>query len=56
MKEKLAKLIDVKSITTFGLIGTLCVLAIRQNVAIPSEALVAVVTAVVTDFFTRKEG
>lgn len=54
MKEKLAKLIDVKSIVTFALIGTLCILAVRQDVTIPTEALIAVVTSVITYFFTKK--
>ena len=58
MKEKIVervlKLLEVKSVVTFALVGTLCVLASRQNVPVPSEALVATVTAVVTYFFTRQ--
>lgn len=51
---RLADLIDVKSIVTFLLIGTLCYLAIRQNTEIPSELLAAVVSSIVTYFFTKK--
>lgn len=51
--ERICKLLEVKSLVTFALIGAVVALAIRQNVAIPSEALVAIVTAVVTYFFTR---
>ena len=54
MKEKLCKLIDVKSIVTFAVIGTLCGLAIRQNVTIPTEVFAAVVSSVITYFFTKK--
>lgn len=54
LMKKIAKLIDVKSIVTFALIGTLCALSLRQDVEVPSEALVAIVTAVVTYFFTRQ--
>jgi phosphotransferase system glucose/maltose/N-acetylglucosamine-specific IIC component len=55
VKEKFSKLVDVKSIVTFGLVGTLCFLAIRQDTPIPTELLTAVVTAVITYFFTRKQ-
>jgi len=52
--KRLAKLIDVKTIVTFAVVGTLCYLAIKQNVQIPSEAFVMVITAIITYFFTRK--
>lgn len=52
--ERLAALIDVKSIVTFALIGTLCYLAISQNVALPSELLASIISAVITYFFTKK--
>ena len=55
MKEKLTKLADVKSIVTFALVGTLCYLAIRQGTQIPTELFTAVVTAVMTYFFTHKK-
>lgn len=54
LKEKITKLVDVKSIVTFALVGTLCFLAIRQDTQIPTELYTAVVTAVITYFFTRK--
>lgn len=54
MKEKFTKLVDVKSIVTFAVIGTLCGLAVRQNVAIPTEVFAAVVSSVITYFFTKK--
>lgn len=54
LKNKLVKLLDVKSIVTFALVGTLCFLAVRQDTQIPTELYTAVVTAVITYFFTRK--
>lgn len=54
IKEKLAKLVEVKSIVTFALVGVLCYLAVRQDTPIPTELYTAVVTAVITYFFTRK--
>lgn len=54
IKDKLSKLVEVKSITTFALVGVLCFLAVRQNTPIPTELYTAVVSAVVTYFFTRK--
>ena len=56
MKEKLAKLIDVKSGITFAVMGTLCVLAIRQNVQISPETFSLIVGSIVTYFFTKKDG
>lgn len=52
--ERVARLLEVKSITTFALVGALCFLAIRQNTPIPTELYTAVVSAVITYFFTRK--
>lgn len=54
MKDKLAKLLDVKSIVTFALIAVVCVQTIRQNVDLPSEFVASIVTAIVTYYFTRK--
>jgi len=53
MKIRLQKLLEVKSIVTFLLIGAMCFLAVRQNTEIPSEAFVAVISSVITYFFTR---
>lgn len=55
MKEKLCKLIDVKTIITLLLIGTVCALAAMQRVNIPSEFFASIVTAIITYYFTRKE-
>lgn len=55
MKDKLAKLLDVKSIVTFALIAVVCVQTVRQNVELPSEFVASVVTAIVTYYFTRKD-
>ena len=54
IRDKMSKLVEVKSITTFALVGVLCFLAVRQNTPIPTELYTAVVSAVVTYFFTRK--
>ena len=54
IKEKLAKLVEVKSIVTFALVGVLCYLAVKQDTPIPTELYTSVVTAVITYFFTRK--
>jgi len=58
MREKLAKLIDVKSIVTLGL--TVCIaLLLFGGFQPPQEALALFCTsygAIITYFFTRKEG
>ena len=54
MMEKLVKLLDVKSIVTFALVGVVCVQAVRRNVALPSEFVASVVTAIVTLFYTQE--
>ena len=55
MKERLLRLLDVKSFVTFALIVVVCIQAIRQNVQMPSEFVASIVTAIVTYYFTRKE-
>ena len=55
MKERLLRLLDVKSFVTFALIAVVCNQAIRQNVQMPSEIVASIVTAIVTYYFTRKE-
>ena len=55
MKERLLRLLDVKSFVTFALIAVVCIPAIRQNVQMPSEFVASIVTAIVTYYFTRKE-
>ena len=58
MREKLAKLIDVKSIVTLGL--SVCMaLLLFGGLQPPQEALALFCTsygAIITYFFTRKEG
>ena len=55
MRERLAKLIDVKSLVTFGLVSVVCVLAIRQNVTMSSEFVASIVSSIVTYYFKRKD-
>ena len=55
MKERLLRLLDVKSFVTFALIAVVCIQASRQNVQMPSEFVASIVTAIVTYYFTRKE-
>lgn len=55
MKERLMRLLDVKSFVTFALIAVVCIQAIRQNVDMPSEYVASIVTAIVTYYFTRKD-
>lgn len=55
MKERLMRLLDVKSLVTFALIAVVCIQAIRQNVDMPSEYVASIVTAIVTYYFTRKD-
>lgn len=50
--EQIAKLIDVKSIITFALVGTLCYLQITGKAI--DQQFMTVVTAVVTFYFTRQ--
>ena len=44
MKERLLRLLDVKSFVTFALIAVVCIQAIRQNVQMPSEFVASIVT------------
>lgn len=55
MKEKLMKLLCVKSIVTFMLIGVTSYLAIVGKIEISSEFFASIVTAVITYYFTRKD-
>lgn len=52
--ENIAALVKVKSLVTFAIIGVLCVLVIRQNTQITSEMYAAVVSSVITYFFTKQ--
>lgn len=55
MKDRLTKLLDVKSIITFALIGVVCIQTIRQNIDLPPEFVASTVTAIITYYFTRKD-
>lgn len=55
MKEKFAKLVDVKSIITFALVGCVCYLAIAGKIEVSSEFFASIVSAVITYYFTRKQ-
>lgn len=52
--RNIAKLIDVKTIITLALIGCLVMLAVRQNTPIPSELYAAVISSIMTYFFTKR--
>lgn len=58
MKEKFAKLIDVKSFVTLGL--TICLMGLLFSGVEPSKEVLALFCtsygAIITYFFTRKDG
>ena len=54
MKQKLAKLIELKSIVTLLLIGCTVYLAIVNKIEIQSETFIAIVMSIITYYFTRK--
>ena len=49
MKEKIAKLIDVKSLVTLALTAVFCVLAIRRDVSV--EHFLTVYTVIIAFYF-----
>lgn len=51
--QNLASLLKVRSIVTILVIGCLCILAVQQNTRVTSEMLAAIVSSVITYFFTR---
>jgi len=51
--ERLAKLIDVKSLTTFALIGVFCALSLRGRVT--ADQFMVIATAVITFYFAKRE-
>lgn len=55
MKDWLMKILTVKSLVTFALIGVTCVLAIMSELKLSSEFFASIVTAVITYYFTRKD-
>jgi hypothetical protein len=52
ISERIAKLIDLKSILSLAVIGALIYLAVVDK--IPSEAFIAIASSIVTYYFTRK--
>lgn len=52
---RIADLIDLKSIVTLILIGTVCFLAIRQNVPISTDLIAATIGSVITYYFMRQK-
>lgn len=50
----LAKLVNVKTIMTFAIIAVFCTLSINQNVKLPPELFAAVISSIMTYFFTKK--
>lgn len=54
MKEKLAALINVKTLVTFAVTAVFVVLALRGSIG-PSEALVIVTTVIGFYFGTQKQ-
>lgn len=58
MKDKIAKLVDVKSLVTLGL--TACLMGLLFSGAEPAKEVLALFCtsygAIVTYFFTRKDG
>ena len=55
MKDTLIKLLTVKSLVTFALIGATVYLAVFHKTELPPEFFASVVTAVITYYFTRKD-
>lgn len=55
MKDTLMKLLTVKSIVTFALIGATVYLAVTQSVTLSPEFFAGVVMAVITYYFTKKD-
>lgn len=53
MKKNASKLIKVKSIVTLALVAVFCTQVIRQNTEIPTETVVAIITAATTSLFVR---
>lgn len=53
MKRNVGKLIKVKSIVTLMLVAVFCTQVIRQNTEIPTETVVAIITAATTSLFVR---
>ncbi len=53
MKERLARLIDVKSIVTFLIIGVFAALSVKGS--IKADQFMVIATAVITFYFAKQE-
>lgn len=51
-KDKIAKLIDVKTIVTFAVIAVFCALALTER--IPVDSVMLIVSSIITFFFAKK--
>lgn len=54
MKEKLAKLIDVKTVVTFTITAVFAYLAVTEK--IPVDQFMVIAVMIYTYFFTKKSG
>ena len=52
MKDKLIKLIDLKSIITILLIGVFCFLTVKGDIS--SDEFIPIVTMILTFYFVKK--
>lgn len=53
IRQRIAKLIDVKSIVTFFIIGVFAVLSLRGR--IQADQFMVIATAVITFYFAKQE-
>lgn len=53
MKERIAKLIDLKSILSVMFCGTTCYLALKSKIEM--ETFMAITMSIITYYFTRKK-
>ena len=53
MKEKLAKLIEVKSFITLAVIGVFCGLAASEK--IDTQSFMTIATAIITFYFAKQD-
>lgn len=53
MKERITKLLELKSIISIAVVGVTCYLAIMGRIEM--ETFMAITMAIITYYFTRKE-
>ena len=56
MGDHIKKLLTVKSLVTFALLGATVYLATAQRIQISPEFFASIVASVVTYYFTKKDG